>query len=466
MTDPFLIIKKIIAELFRKKHYLAPSFIFSQRLINFLYTYFVIQILTQFEFANYSILVYVCSFTLQILKYGYDLRFQRLIFKLNRRKSYNKLKVIYSKYSTAVLALSSAATVISALLYAVFFENVKSLRLFDFVSIFMALFGLFGLSLITTVSYAISNFYIIAITLILQFVCYVAALVCLQYIGSQEAFFIYSLAASIPVFYILSRYYGLRVLGHELPKIFNIKQLKFRQQYIVYVNNTSINFFQIVLVSFVAHVSPLWISEYRVLQSLHTMISLLPIAFGGYLFNAHLPESRRSSSHSNFISVHFYLIICGFAILFHKSIVYFFPKYSLAIEQTIDLYLILNIVTVISNSFLFASFSKINIRAYIYLIAFFFPLVIIFLYYRSPQSLREFIYVDFSVQILFYICLLLSSSRSIINLTDVIHFSYFLILFVLVSSFSPGANTTGLILIIVSVFYLFLFHFNNSFRKR
>jgi hypothetical protein len=436
------------------QYLLTPSFIFLQRIINFLYSYFIIQILSKSEYAGFSTLVYLCNFSLQLLKYGFDLRFQKIIYYLNRRNSRRKLNVVYSQYSQAVMGMSILGSFISILLHATFFINVFPLSYTDYLAVFLSLFGLFGLGLITTASYAVSRFNVVVSTLALQFTFYLAALLYLHYFGSGEAFFIYSIAASGPVYYILTRHYGLKSLNFPVFSLKLCKKFKLRQEFTVYLNNTAVILFQLLLLSIVAHKSSLWISEYRVLQSVHAVLSLIPIAIGGYLFNSKSTGKSQRSSHANFILVQVYFLCCGLALFFQNIIVNLFPTYATIIEQFLDFYLLLNVMTVISNSFLFSSYTSVNIREFFSALLIVLPSSLFLVYLIPPQSLTDFLSIDVFVQFLIYCCLLFSSRRAVINAVDFLNFVYVIFLIGIVIFDFLQLHSLGFIMIIVSIIYI------------
>ena len=445
----------MINNFFSERKLLAPSFILLQRTVNFLYSYFMIQILSRFDFAIYSTYIYVCNFSLQLFKYGFDIRFQKILFNLNARKSYDKIKSIHSKYSSGVLILSFFAACGAIAVHSVFFERAFPIDLLNCFGIFFSLFGLFGLGLITTNCYAVSNFKILIATLIFQLLCFLSALMYINYFDAHNAFFIYSIAVFLPVFYILKWYFGLRIFDFRVVASFTRLNFKFRSEYIIYINNTAINFFQIILVSVVANDSPLWISDYRVLQSIHAMLSLLPVAIAGYIFNSFVAGVVRKLSHSDFVLVHCYLIIVGLSLMFKQFFIDLFPRYGHIIDEMLLFYLLLNSMTIISTSFIFSAHSSIKIRNYACLIFVSFFVSVLILYSIPPHSLHEFVYYDVAVQFLFYWCLVFSSPTRVLNWMNAFNYFYIICLFFLMYFFSIDNFGFGTILAFGSLGYLF-----------
>lgn len=437
------------------KMVVVPLFVLLLRAINFAYSYIVVRLLSQMDFAIYSTYVYVCNFSYQALKYGFDFRFQKLLFKLYERDS-SKVISLRRRYAFYAFKMAFLASMVAIILYLIFFQGVFSINYSDCIGLFLCCLSLFGMGVITSDCYARANIFIITQVLLLQFLSYGVASLCILYVGGDSAFFLYSFFSFIPVIYILLRFYGLMNGRVKILNINKLRRIKFHSEYIIYFNNLAINSFQLFLVSVIAKTSPLWISEYRVLQSIHSIVSLLPVAAVSYLLNNVFSKSKLHLTHSGFSLLHIYLIFVGFAVLCKDSLMKMFPQYRSVIDDFLLIYLFLNLLTIVSNSFVYSAHMFINIRKFL-----FFSLIsgaagMIATLFFSPATFQEFVFLDVAVQLAFYFGMLISTSGSIFNFLNVFNWLYCFVCYEVMRFSYFNEFEFGILLITASLLYFVL----------
>lgn len=434
----------------------VPSMMLVQRGINFILTYFVTLYMAVKGYAAYSLIIYICNLSYQILKYGFDYRFQRLLHKMHKQYGRGeRFQKIVGFYFSKIIILSVLGFCLAIFIYLVLFKSQFTLSYVDTLGVFLLIFSLFGLGFIITNNYAYRIDGVIEIFLSLQLLGMVIAVGLIFCVDDHLYFLIFALSSALPVIAIIICYYPC-IIRFDI-RLFScagiLFKTKLRPESIIYINNISINVFQLILMHMISLIAITWVAEYRVLQALHAALSLAPLAATGFLINGTLNNKNESSTHGNFLIFHIYVILCGIMIFFRSVIAGFFPGYSQIIIEYLPLFLAINSVTIISNSFIFSVYNLLSIKTYILMLLAACLINILAFAFFDISNFKNLIVFDVLLQVSLYLALLFSHGCKALNGVNVFNWVYATAI-VLINAGVAATNASMLVLILISSSYL------------
>lgn len=436
----------------------VPSMLVVQRGINFIFTYFVALLMAVKGYAAYSLMIYICNLSYQILKYGVDYRYQKLLNRVDKQCGRGgRLKKILGFYLSKLIILSVVAFFLAILIYCMLFAGQLNLAYLDIAGIWFLVFSLFGAGFIVTNTYAYRINGVIETLLSLQLMSMLVAVGLLFWISDYSFFLVFALSSFVPVLTTIVFYYPC-VVKIDIKSLCRVRisfKNAFRPERLIYINNISINIFQLILIHQISLIAVTWIAEYRILQTLHAALSLAPLAATGFLINSASVNRSGNSNHGNFQVYHAYVFLCGILVFFRSSVSGFFPGYSQVIMEYLPFFLALNSVTIISNSFIFSVYDRIPVKRYLWMLLVACVVNAIILNMFNISNFKQLLVFDVLLQVVFYIALLCSFGRQVFNKINIVNWLCVVAIIGLYTDFDSNILPSLMIILISSYYFLF-----------
>lgn len=411
---------------------------FANRIGSILFNYLLTRLLSVSDFGFYSAVLSYANYANQFGRLGYDYEFQRLISKNNLFKE--KYLATYFFYTLAFSVISSCIIFCFLKINANFIEMPF---LFNGYIFALLVFFIYISSSIIICSYASFNYRLLFYHVILQSLMYLIAFLIvlnnyeyllLVYIGSMGS------CCSIYIFAKIVGPFNLgksNFFGNSLKHSLNVLRRCFNSSFSIYVYNVLIATFQVLLINLFTWKNVAAIANYRILQTIASISAIAPLLILQPLINKSLKPTKSSTG---YLATLIFIIFSSLSIFAIKFLVSIFPKYKFAIENYLYIFLGLYILTMFSQALIVQKFHTLNIKRFYYSLFFALVLNVTLLYKVELDSLRDLIFFDWILQLVFFIVLLFSieSKRYFPKIKDI--FSIFFVIAIFFSCFLLNPN--------------------------
>ncbi len=385
----------------KNEKYALGLLLFTLRVVGMLFNYFVIRFLSATDFAIFSNFTAISNFSYQLGKLGTDIRFQGLLVKSStNRKVYNSAYLIIS-----VLMGFLCAVLAYYIIYPWFYKSEVTIEIsfFSFLFFIMALF--LGQMIISNIL-ATKNLKLFFLYFFINLIVNVVFAIYLLTNNLKNFILFFAVLSLLCTLIVTIRCFEFKISPKKLELYKKIINKAIGTTLVVYINNIGISLVQLSIVGYLSWKNLGIIAEFRVLQSIQSVVVAFPMLVSMFLVNAH---RRKNKQIDIFLQAHFYLVISSFVFFLSDVISHFYPQYKTTISEYLYLFLVFNVVTLISNSYMFIWYDTIMIKRYLrnLLACLVIALPLFFLY--QLNSTRDFIIVDILIQLVFLLVLVFSS---------------------------------------------------------
>jgi len=438
-----------------------PVFAFFNRGLSAIYNYLIIRLLSVSEYGAFSNFISVVNNFFQIGKLSYEYEFQNLLHDTKTEADSAYLNTIFLFFG---ILLSIPCSLIAFVTIEYFYQESNFFEA-SFLTFFIFSNYLFMTGIFITKMYAKLNIKAIIFFILISIFAYSTIFFSYFIYGYKQQLlnihsFILFLSVSV-TFIVFFKFKKINITFKEAGSFFGSAVKKSLP---IYLNNSSIAIIQLLIVGVVSYQSIELIAGYRVVQSIQSIIAIVPISLSIFWIN----KSLRNSSKDEFILMHLYIII-GLSILqLDEYIIYLYPKYNLVIADFLALFFLLNSLTVISNSIIFSNYENLNLSRYIKLL----PLILIMntliCFSYQINDLKDMIILDWLIQINFFICIMLCVYKNFSDLKLRHIANYVFAIFIFFIGIFLDATMLNIIIkivILISIMYVFI-SYKFFFRKK
>lgn len=433
------------------KYFSMPVFTLFKRGLSAIYNYLIIRLLSVSEYGAFSNFISVVNNFFQIGKLSYEYEFQKLLHDKESEEDSSHINTIFFIIG---VCLSVPCSIISFITIRFFYQETSFFET-SFFAFFIFTNYLFMVGIFVTKMYAKLNIKAMIFFMFVSIFAYSFIYFCNFVLGYKEQLlnvhsFILFLSILI-TFIIFFKFQKIKISFFEIGNVF---RSAIEKSLPIYLNNSSIAIVQIIIIGIISYQSIELIAGYRVIQSIQSIIAMIPISLSIFWIN----KSFRDSGKDEFILMHFYLII-GLGILqLEEYIIYLYPKYDLVIANFLALFFLLNTLTVLSNSIIFSNYENLRLRRYLKLLPLIFIANILICFNYQINNLKDMIVLDWIIQINFFICILVCvyKNLSLLKYRHLLNYLFISAIFLL-SIFMEDIllDYAIKIIILISIMYVF-----------